>query len=98
MWKWIFKFNALPKRWIRVTAPVWAVLREKPAFLIRCGAMQRADMYTEMQRLVRDEGGVVVWAFANYVYGLEEAVGYEGEMAGNWEMDGGRAVERWWLG
>src|SRR4030067_8043 len=24
MWKWIFRFSALPKRWIKVTAPVWA--------------------------------------------------------------------------
>lgn len=58
---------------------------------------KRADMYTEMQQMVRDEGGVVVWAFANYVYGLADAVSYQGEMAGNWEMDGGRALERWWL-
>ena len=36
-----FRFSALPKRWISVTAPVWAVLRENPAFLIRCVAMQR---------------------------------------------------------
>jgi peptide/nickel transport system substrate-binding protein len=58
---------------------------------------KRADMYTEMQQLVRDEGGVVIWAFANYVYGLSDAVSYEGEMAGNWELDGGRAFERWWM-
>lgn len=41
MWKWTLRFSALPKRWIKVTAPVWAVLREKPVFLIRCVAMQR---------------------------------------------------------
>ena len=34
-----FKFKALPARWIKVTAPVWAVLHEKPAFLIRCVAI-----------------------------------------------------------
>jgi len=28
----MFRFSVLPKRWIRVTAPVWAVLRENPAF------------------------------------------------------------------
>jgi hypothetical protein len=33
--------SALPKRWIGVTAPAWAVLRENPAFLIKCVAMQR---------------------------------------------------------
>lgn len=36
IWKWRFRFSALPKRWINVTAPVWAVWHEKPAFLIRC--------------------------------------------------------------
>ena len=41
MWKWMFRFSALPNRWIKVTAPAWAVLREKPAFLIRNVAMQR---------------------------------------------------------
>jgi len=35
------RFSALPNRWIRVTAPVWTVLREKPAFLISCVAMQQ---------------------------------------------------------
>ncbi len=58
---------------------------------------KRAEMYTDMQKIVRDDGGVVIWAFANYVYGLADAVQVDGEMAGNWEMDGGRAIERWWL-
>jgi hypothetical protein len=26
MWKWMFRFNALPNLWINVTAPVQAVL------------------------------------------------------------------------
>ena len=39
--KWRFKFSALPKRWISVTAPVRAVLRVNPAFLIRWPAMTR---------------------------------------------------------
>ncbi len=34
------EIKALPKRWIRVTAPVWAVLRKNPAFLIRWVAVQ----------------------------------------------------------
>ena len=29
MWKWTLRFSALPKRWISVTAPVWAVLGER---------------------------------------------------------------------
>jgi hypothetical protein len=41
IWKWILRFRELPKHWTRVTAPVWAVLRENPAFLMRCVAIQR---------------------------------------------------------
>ena len=41
MWKWTLRFSALPKRWISVTAPVWAVLQENPAFLMTCVARQR---------------------------------------------------------
>jgi len=33
IWKRTFRFSALPQRWIRVTAPAWAVLRENPALL-----------------------------------------------------------------
>jgi peptide/nickel transport system substrate-binding protein len=50
-----------------------------------------------MQQLVRDEGGVVVWAFANYVYALADKVQHGPEVAANWELDGGRYVERWWF-
>ena len=35
----MFRFSALPKRWIRVTAPVRARLRVSPAFLIKWPAM-----------------------------------------------------------
>ena len=35
------KFSALPKRWISVTAPVRAVRRVNPAFLIRWPEMTR---------------------------------------------------------
>jgi len=38
---WLSVAATLPKRWISVTAPVWAALRENPAFLIRCVAMTR---------------------------------------------------------
>ena len=39
--QWILRFSALPKRWIRVTAPVRAVAWSWPAFLIRCVAITR---------------------------------------------------------
>jgi peptide/nickel transport system substrate-binding protein len=57
---------------------------------------KRRAMYVEMQTLVRDEGGVVVPMFNNYVMGLSTRVGHE-EMGANWAFDGFRAVERWWI-
>ena len=61
-------------------------------------ATKRAEIYREMQQLVRDEGGVVVWAFANYVYAMSDKVQHGPDVAANWELDGGRYVERWWFG
>ncbi|WP_306113705.1 MULTISPECIES: ABC transporter substrate-binding protein [unclassified Roseovarius] len=57
----------------------------------------RSEMYGEMQQIVSDEGGVVVWAFANYVYAMSEKVAHGPDVASNWEMDGGRWTERWWF-
>ncbi len=59
---------------------------------------KRREIYREMQQIVRDEGGVVVWAFANYVYAMSDKVQHGPDVAANWEMDGGRYVERWWFG
>jgi len=58
--------------------------------------VKRQEMYVEMQRIVRDEGGVVIPMFANYVMGLSDKVQH-GEMGANWDLDGLRAVERWWF-
>ncbi|MDJ0610512.1 MAG: ABC transporter substrate-binding protein [Kiloniellales bacterium] len=60
-------------------------------------AAKRSEIYREMQQIVRDEGGVVVWAFANYVYAMRDKVQHGPKVAANWELDGGRYVERWWM-
>jgi peptide/nickel transport system substrate-binding protein len=60
-------------------------------------AAKRAEIYGEMQQILRDEGGVVVWAFANYVYAMSDKVQHGPDVAANWELDGGRYVERWWF-
>ncbi len=57
---------------------------------------KRRDMYTEMQRLVRDDGGVLVPMFNNYVMGLSTKVAHD-TMGANWSLDGFRAIERWWF-
>jgi peptide/nickel transport system substrate-binding protein len=58
---------------------------------------KRAEIYGEMQRIVSEEGGQIVWSFANYVYAMADRVRHEEEVAANWMMDGGRFIERWWL-
>ncbi|CAN7547440.1 ABC transporter substrate-binding protein [Mesorhizobium sp. LjNodule214] len=56
----------------------------------------RREMYAEMQRLVRDDGGVVVLSYNSYVMGLRDNVGH-GPLAGNWRLDGYKFAERWWF-
>lgn len=57
---------------------------------------KRADLYREMQLLVRDEGGAVIPMYANYVWATGESVAHDENVAANWDMDGNRAIERWW--
>lgn len=58
---------------------------------------QRRQMYWDMQEIVRDEGGAMIPMFANFVMGLSSKVGHANDIGGNWELDGGRAIERWWF-
>ncbi|MEM8813217.1 MAG: ABC transporter substrate-binding protein [Pseudomonadota bacterium] len=57
----------------------------------------RAEIYREMQELVSDEGGAVVWAFANYVFAVRSNVQHGPKVAANWDIDGVRYIERWWF-
>jgi peptide/nickel transport system substrate-binding protein len=55
---------------------------------------RRRELYVECQKIIRDEGGVVIPLFANNIEGATRKVRFE-KPAGNWEMDGHRAAERW---
>lgn len=57
----------------------------------------RAEMYYEMQEILSNEGGVIVPMFANYIDARSDKVGTPEQLASNWEMDGHRAMERWWF-
>jgi peptide/nickel transport system substrate-binding protein len=57
---------------------------------------KRREMYVEMQRIVSDEGGVVVPLFNNYIFAMSTKVEH-GPMQGNWDLDGGKFIERWWF-
>ena len=58
---------------------------------------KRRDMYVEMQSICSKDGGVVVPMFANYVFGTSTNVATPEKLAGNWELDGMKAAERWWF-
>ena len=57
---------------------------------------KRGAMYAEMQRIVHDEGGVVVPMFSADLAAASDKVAH-GKLAVNWELDGFRAPERWWF-
>lgn len=57
---------------------------------------KRREMYAEMQRLLRDDGGAVIPVFANYVGAMSSKIGHDA-IASNWDLDGLRAAERWWF-
>ena len=57
---------------------------------------KRAQMYGEMQRIVRDEGATTVAMFANDVFATSDKIGH-GELANNNEVDGRMFFERWWF-
>ncbi len=58
---------------------------------------KRHEMYGEMQAIVSNQGGVVVPMFANYVMGLSSKIAHHDDVAGNWDLDGNKAAERWWF-
>ncbi|MGU9951902.1 MAG: ABC transporter substrate-binding protein [Gammaproteobacteria bacterium WSBS_2016_MAG_OTU1] len=57
----------------------------------------RREMYSEMQRIVRDEGGVPNMMYANYVSANNNKVANDGKIATNWDGDGFKGTERWWF-
>ena len=68
------------------------LLREARAELDKA---KRREMYVEMQQVVRDEGGVIVYAFSSDLHAATTKLKFENP-AGNWENDGCRLAERWW--
>jgi peptide/nickel transport system substrate-binding protein len=58
---------------------------------------KRRDMYYEMQAICRDDCGSVIHLFANHITAFRENVRHPEKVAGNWEFDGYKMIERWWL-
>ena len=58
---------------------------------------KRREIYAECQRLIYDDGGTICPLFNNYVSANSKAIATEGNIAGNWDSDGAKCVERWWF-
>ncbi|MDH3762888.1 MAG: ABC transporter substrate-binding protein [Gammaproteobacteria bacterium] len=57
----------------------------------------RREMYHEMQAITRDDCGSVIHAFANHISAYNQTIGVPEKVAGNWEFDGYKLIERWWI-
>ena len=58
---------------------------------------KRRELYYEMQTIVRNEGGVAIPMYANWVDANSTKLAH-GEHLGNlWQLDGARLAERWWF-
>ena len=56
---------------------------------------KRQEQYFEMQQILRDDGGVLIPMFANYVQAVNNRISSP-EVVGNlWQMDNARMAERW---
>jgi peptide/nickel transport system substrate-binding protein len=58
---------------------------------------KRRALYHEMQLILRDEGGVIVPMYANFVFARSTKVARGEAIAANWELDGWKCIERWWF-
>jgi len=57
---------------------------------------KRREMYVEMQKIVSNEGGSIVFLFKDIVEAASDKVKYK-NIAGNYDSDGLRNTERWWF-
>ena len=60
-------------------------------------ADKRAEMYRELQLILHNEGGSIIPLFANNVFAYSNKIAHPEMMSGNWELDGGRSIDRWWF-
>ena len=58
---------------------------------------KRREMYRELQRILRDEGGVIVPMFANAVIARTDGVNHGEHVSAVRAFDGRRIIERWWV-
>ncbi len=59
---------------------------------------KRREMYVEMQRIVHDNCSVIIPIFSAYGHASTSNVKRAANVASNWEFDGHKNAERWWMG
>jgi peptide/nickel transport system substrate-binding protein len=58
---------------------------------------RRTTLYHDAQLIIRDEGGVIVPIFGDYLVATRDTLTNGGTMSGSAELDGWRFAERWWF-
>jgi peptide/nickel transport system substrate-binding protein len=58
---------------------------------------KRRQMYSELQRLVSDDGGFMIPLFANYVFARSSKLAHGPKLSSERSLDGAKMAERWWF-
>ncbi len=58
---------------------------------------KRAGMYGEMQQILHDDGGVIVMVFNQYVDAHSKKLAHGDVVGSNWQLDGMKIAQRWWM-
>jgi hypothetical protein len=56
---------------------------------------KRRAMYHEMEQLLRDDGGVIIPMYANYVDARSKKIARGPTIGSNYDLDGRKCIERW---
>lgn len=60
-------------------------------------SIKRNALYAEIQTILRDDGSVVIPAFANWMHASRAEISTPEDIGALWHMDNARFAERWWI-
>lgn len=58
---------------------------------------RRRELYSDCQRLISQDGGMISPVWADFLDAKASNVGIPDEVSGDWDLDGNRCGERWWF-
>jgi peptide/nickel transport system substrate-binding protein len=58
---------------------------------------KRSEMYGEMQKIVRDDGGAIIPIIPNMTWAYNKKIKHGPSISKTWELDGWMFVSRWWM-